>query len=54
MSALRDEVFDSQGVGVDDEEINIPGAGSSNDLNIQEVNDDERDNEADEDEENDI
>ena len=49
MSALRDEVFDSQ--EVDDEENNIPGAGSSNNINIQEVNDDERDNEADVDEE---
>ena len=49
MSALRDEVLASQ--EVDDEQNNIPGAGSSNVINIQEVNDDERDNEADVDEE---
>ena len=47
MSACRDEVFDSQ--EIDDEENNIPGAGSSNDMNIQELND-ERDNEAEVDE----
>ena len=44
MLALRDEVFDSQ--EVDDEENNIPGAGSTNDINIQKVNDDEKDNKA--------
>ena len=48
MSACRDEVFDSQ--EIDDEENNIPGAGSSNDMNIQVVNDDERGNEAEVDE----
>ena len=48
-AASRDELFDSQ--EVDDEENNIPGAGNSNEINIQEVNDDERDNEAGVDEE---
>ena len=51
LAAFRDELFDSQ--EGDDEENNIPGAaGSNNDMNIQELNDD-RDNEAevDEDEE---
>ena len=48
MSACRDKVFDSQ--EIDDEENNIPGAGSSNDMNIQVVNDDERGDEAEVDE----
>ena len=33
LAAFRDELFDSQ--EGDDEENNIPGAGSSNDMNIQ-------------------
>ena len=47
MSACRDELFDSQ--EFDEEENTIPAAGNSNEMNIQEV-DDEGESEAEGDE----